>query len=62
MLSSDCNFEVFRANSGIDALDKYHKLNPDIFILDYDFSDINGIEILNKIELSLQEKKSTQFL
>ena len=57
MLSSDCNFEVFRANSGIDALDKYHKLNPDIFILDYDFSDINGIEILNRIELSLQEKE-----
>ena len=57
MLSTDSYFEVFRALTGIDALNKYHEINPDIFLLDYNFSDINGIEILNKIEISLAEKE-----
>ncbi len=57
ILSNNSNFEVFTAYTGIDALNKYYEIYPDIFILDYGFSDINGTEILKKIEMCWREKE-----
>lgn len=57
LLSRDNQLEIFTACTGIDALNKYHEINPDIFILDFDFSDLTGIEVLRKIEISWSEKE-----
>lgn len=44
------NFEIDTANNGETALEKINQNKPDILLLDYKLPDINGMDVLDRIE------------
>lgn len=55
--NNDRELKVFGTNTGITTLNTYLEIEPDIFILNVKFDDINANEIPNKLCLSMSEKK-----
>lgn len=50
LLTKEENFEVINISTdGIEALQSYKKLNPDVLILDLDMPKLNGLELLDII-------------
>mgnify|MGYP000576370068 CR=1 FL=1 len=41
--------EVMAVNSGKEAIEKHALFKPDIMLLDYSFTDLNGIEVIKRI-------------
>ena len=58
LFSNNNQFEIYKTYTGTNTLDQYHYIKPDIFILDFDFCDINGMEILKKLSISIEEKNN----
>ena len=48
---------VFKARSGIEALEVLKEVNPDVILLDINMSELNGIETLKKIKASGSKTK-----
>jgi len=49
-------FEIIgEAQDGLEAIDTFKKLSPDVVILDLRMSKMNGIEVLKEIKKSPQE-------
>lgn len=44
------NYDVTTASSGSDALDKIHKFNFDVVVLDVFMPDKNGLEVLQEVK------------
>lgn len=57
-LSNDKELKVFGTNTGMTTLNTYLEIKPDIFVLNMRFDDINGIEIIDKLSLSMTEKQN----
>jgi len=49
MYLSESGYEVFSANDGSEAMDRFHQVNPDLVLLDVMMPIINGWEVLNLI-------------
>lgn len=50
LLTKEENFEVINISTdGMEALQSYKKLNPDVLLLDLDMPKLNGLELLNII-------------
>lgn len=58
LCANDKNLEIIRTYNGISTLKTYINIRPNIFVLDTHFSDINGIEIIDKLSMSLDEKRN----
>lgn len=56
-LSTFRELKIFGTSTGITTLNTYLEIKPDIFILNMKFDDMNGNEILDKLSLSILEKK-----
>jgi len=46
---SDQGYTVYTAENGIEAIDKYHKHNPDLIILDVMLPKMDGFDVCKKI-------------
>ena len=48
LLTKEENFKVINISTdGIEALQSYKRLNPDVLLLDLDMPKLNGLELLN---------------
>ena len=47
---SECNYEVFLASNGTDALEMVKDVSPDIILLDIQMPGINGIEVTKALK------------
>jgi len=56
---SDEGFEAFYALTGKEGLELFYKESPDLILLDLKLPDINGLEILKKIQLLNEDNFST---
>jgi CheY-like chemotaxis protein len=50
----DCGYEVFTANSGVDAVNKVYDAHPDLVILDYEMPNGDGIYVMTKLRSVLE--------
>lgn len=49
LIQSNPTWEIYEAQTGKEALEKTSALNPDIVILDLNFPDLNGSEVVRLI-------------
>ena len=56
-LANDKNCNIENAFSGLDTINMYWKLNPDILILDNNLSDISSGDIIDRLSSSPIERK-----
>lgn len=56
-LANDKSFSIASAANGTSALQKYLEIKPNVFILDSYFTDICYTDILDRICITLDEKK-----
>ncbi len=57
LISQDKRFDIIRTSTGIQTIDTYFERQPDALLMDSNFPDINGVEVLNKLSSSIDEKK-----
>ncbi len=57
IMTKDTRFEIFQSNTGKNTIDTYYNINPDIFVLDSDFIDLNSFDLLRKLSISIDEKE-----
>ena len=56
LLSQDKRFDLITTNNGEETIDKYFETRPNVLLIDSNLPDINGIEVLNKLSSSPNEK------
>lgn len=61
-LKNNSRLNITSINNGIDALDAYIKLKPDVFVLDTKFNDITCSEIIDKISVTRKECKNCNII
>ena len=62
-LANDKSYKINNVSTGIDAVNMYWKLNPDIFVLDNSISDICIENIIDKLSCSpVEQKKANTIL
>ena len=60
---SQNNFEVYTAENGVQAIEKVRGgLNPDVFLLDIIMPEMNGFEMLEKINEEKLSPNSTKII
>lgn len=57
-LTNDKRLEVTGTTDGITTLSKYLEIKPNVLILDACFNDMNCIEIIDKLSLTVEEKRN----
>ena len=55
-LANDKNLNVTSSNSGINTLNKYREIKPNILVINSDFKDIKYTEIINELSNTKQER------
>lgn len=61
-LANDKDFEIISTSSGNATLNKYLYVEPDIFVLDSDFKDLNYLDIINRLSTIVNERKKCNTL
>ena len=61
-LSAKPNLHITSIDTGIDALNAYKKLNPNIFIIDTNFKDVSCSEIIDKISITRKECQNSNVI
>lgn len=61
-LANDNMLMTICVNTGIDTINKYNELKPHILVLNSHFSDINSIEIIDRLSKTIVEKKNTNII
>lgn len=57
-LENEKNYEIEKTTTGLDTLNKYLEIKPDILILDTTLDYINYIDIINKLSTYCQNEKN----
>lgn len=50
MLEANGHSVIGEASNGVEAIEKYSKLNPDVVLMDITMPDMNGLDALEKIK------------
>lgn len=61
-LTNDTKLTVMATNSGLDTLNKYLEINPNILILDSYFKDITSVEIIDRLSILKDEKQKCNII
>lgn len=56
-LANEKGFEIESTNDGSSTIKKYLEIEPNIFILDSNFTDIKTLEIIDRLSISPIEKR-----
>ena len=56
-LANEKGFEIESTNDGSSTIKKYLEIEPNIFILDSNFTDIKTLEIIDRLYISPIEKR-----
>lgn len=62
VLSSIAELKILSSNSGLETLNMYNEFEPNILILDSNFSDMPYLEIINKLSASVYERKKCNII
>ena len=54
----ECDYEVFEAGDGQEALDLFHREAPDLVLLDIQLPILNGLEVLKTIKILIHAGES----
>ena len=57
-LKNDKRFEITETTDGKSTLNKYLEIKPNVLILDTNFKDMNCIEIINRLSMTIEEKRN----
>lgn len=57
-LTNDKRFEITETTDGKSTLNKYLEIKPNVLILDTNFKDMNCIEIINRLSMTIEEKRN----
>ena len=60
-LANEKGFEIESTNDGSSTIKKYLEIEPNIFILDSNFTDIKTLEIIDRLSISPIEKKKKEY-
>lgn len=55
-LANDNNLKIIETTDGTSTIEQYHKIRPDIFILNTNLKDINYIDIIDQLSYDMNEK------
>ncbi|MCK4695701.1 MAG: response regulator, partial [Candidatus Cloacimonetes bacterium] len=47
---SKAGYEIFEAENGKEALEKYEQYKPDLVLLDFQLPGMNGLEVLEELK------------
>ncbi len=61
-LANDKNLDVMSTSSGINTLNKYHKIHPNILVINSDFKDKRYTEIINELSSTSKERKNCNII
>lgn len=61
-LANDKSLDVISASSGINTLNKYHEIQPNILVINSDFKDKGYTEIINELSTTSQERKNCNII
>lgn len=61
-LANDKNLDVTSSNSGVNTLNKYNEIHPNILIINSNFKDKNYSEIINELSTTSQERKNCNII
>lgn len=61
-LANDKNLDVVSSNSGINTLDTYYKVKPNILVINSDFKDKSYTEIINELSSTSQERNNCNII
>lgn len=56
LTNDDSNLKIIGTIDGTSTLEQYHKIRPDIFILDTNLKDINYIDLIDQLSYDINEK------
>ena len=64
MILQNKKFELITSKTGEETIDTYFERKPDVLLMDSNFPDINGIEIINRLSSSHLERNkcNTRFI
>ena len=54
----DKRLEIIRTTDGFTTLNKYFEVHPHVLVLDSNFKDMNCIEILDRLSITVNEKRN----
>lgn len=60
-LANEKGFEIESTNDGSSTIKKYLEIEPNIFILDSNFTDIKTLEIIDRLSSYREKKKEYNF-
>ncbi|MEM6755171.1 MAG: PAS domain S-box protein, partial [Cyanobacteria bacterium P01_C01_bin.38] len=55
--NSECDYTILSESTGNAALDLYHRLHPDLILLEYLLPDMDGLEFLAKLKQKQKQKQ-----
>lgn len=61
-LANDKNLDVINTYSGINTLNKYHEIQPNILVINSDFKDKGYTEIINELSTTSKERKNCNII
>ena len=61
-LANDKSLDVKSANSGIEVLNTYHEIRPDVLVINSNFEDKNFYEIINEISSTSEERNNSNII
>jgi CheY-like chemotaxis protein len=56
-LSNEKDFEIESTNDGISTIKKYLEIEPNIFVIDSNFTDIKTLDIIDRLSVSPLERR-----
>jgi hypothetical protein len=61
-LANDKTLEIISSSNGIDVLNKYYEIHPDILVINSDFKDKSYTEIINDISSTSEERNNSNVI
>lgn len=61
-LANDKNLDILSTNSGINTINAYNNLHPNVLVINSDFKDRSYTEILNELSSTSLERQKTNVI
>ncbi|MCI9245861.1 MAG: hypothetical protein HFJ30_01745 [Clostridia bacterium] len=62
LLANDKNLNIVSSNSGINTLEKYHEINPNVLVINSNFKDMKYTEIINELSNTGEERHNCNII
>ncbi|MCI9038432.1 MAG: hypothetical protein HFJ29_00895 [Clostridia bacterium] len=62
LLTNDKTLNIVSSNTGINTLEKYHEINPNVLVINSDFKDMKYAEIINRLSNTVENRHNCNIL